>query len=144
MPALNKSYETFERPGIVVSYRVSNVRIFKGSMVAVNSAGWLVPMTHATASLKYVGVANDTIDNSTGTAGGKSVSVTKSGSFCYPLATGTITQVDLGKEVFVTSDWEIQIVTTGLTNQYKVGTIVAIEQTSGLTGARIRIDNYSL
>ncbi len=144
MPALTKSYETFERPGIVVSYRVSNVKIYKGSMVGVNSTGWLVPMSHATASLKFVGVANETVDNSTGTAGAKSATVTKSGSFCYPLATGAIVQADIGKEVFMTTDWEIQLVTTGLTTQYKGGTVVSIEQTNGLTGARIRIDNYSL
>lgn len=144
MPALIKSYETFERPGIVVSYRMSNVRVFKGSLVGVNATGWLVPMNHATAGLRFVGVANETLDNLSGPIGSKSVSITKSGSFCYPLATGAITQADIGREVFMNTDWEIQLVTTGLTNQYRVGTVVSIEQTSGLTGARVRIDNYSL
>ena len=123
MPALTKNYECFERPGLVVSYRVSNVKIFKGSLVGLNASGHLVPMLHTTAGLRFVGIANELCDNTGGTAGQKFVNVTKSGSFVYT----------------------VQVATAGLTTQYKVGTIVALEQSStGVSGLRIRIDNYTV
>lgn len=144
--ALSKPFETYERPGLVVSYKVSNTKVFKGANVGVNSFGFLVPMSHATSSLKYVGVANDTVDNSGGAAGDKSVNVTKTGSFVFKAAaTYSPSQADIGKEVYSLTDWEVQVSTVGLTNQYKVGTIVGLESTStGVTGVRVRVDNYSV
>lgn len=145
MAALTASFETYEKPGLVVSYKLAAVKIFKGSMVGVNSSGYLTKMDHGTANLKFVGVANETVDNSAGNAGDKSLNVTKSGSFVLKANGFTPAVGDLGKEVYAYSDWEIQAVTTGLSNQYKVGTIVSIESTStGSAGARVRVDNYSL
>lgn len=146
MAALTTNYETFEKPGIVVSYKLSNVAVYKGAMLAINSSGYAIPITHATASLKFAGVANEKADNSGGSAGDKSVNITKSGSFVFKAASGyTPAQADIGKEVYVNSDWEVQVSTSGLTNQYKVGTIVGIESTAtGAAGVRVRIDNYSL
>lgn len=146
MAALTQSYETFEKPGLVVSYKQSNVKIYKGALIAVNASGYAIPIAHGTASLKFVGVANETIDNSAGSAGDKSINLTKSGSFVFKAASGFAPAVaDIGKEVYANTDWEVQIATGGLTNQYKVGTIVAIENTStGAAGVRVRVDNYSL
>jgi len=146
LAALTQSYETFEKPGLVVSYKQSNVRIYKGALIAVNASGYAIPIAHGTASLKFVGVANETIDNSAGSAGDKSINLTKSGSFVFKAASGFAPAVaDIGKEVYANTDWEVQIATGGLTNQYKVGTIVAIENTStGAAGVRVRVDNYSL
>jgi len=130
LAALTQSYETFEKPGLVVSYKQSNVRIYKGALIAVNASGYAIPIAHGTASLKFVGVANETIDNSAGSAGDKSINLTKSGSFVFKAASGFAPAVaDIGKEVYANTDWEVQIATGGLTNQYKVGTIVAIENT---------------
>jgi len=144
--ALSKSFETFERPGLVVSYKVSNTKIYKGANVGVNTLGFLVPMSHATATLKYVGVANDTVDNTAGATGDKSLNVTKSGSFVLKAAAGFLpVQADIGKEVYALTDWEVQVSTLGLTNQYKVGTIMTVESTStGVAGVRVRVDNYSV
>jgi hypothetical protein len=143
---LTTAFETYERPGLVVSYKLSNVKVYKGALVGVNSSGYLVPMAHGTASLKFVGVTNETVDNSAGSAGDKSVNVTKTGSFVMKAVTGYSPAIaDLGKEVYANSDFEVQIATTGLTNQYKVGTIVAVESTStGAAGVRIRVGNYSV
>lgn len=146
MAALTQPYEAYERPGLVVSYKLSNVKIYKGALVGVNASGYVVPMAHGTASLKFVGAANDTVDNSAGSAGDRSVNVTKSGSLVYRPASGyTPAIADLGKEVYVSTDNEVQTSTVGLTNLYKVGTIVALETASGgAQGVRVRIDNYSL
>jgi hypothetical protein len=122
------------------------VKILKGSLVAVNVSGYLVPIAHGTANLKFVGVANETVDNSAGSAGDKSLNVTKTGSFVMKAASGfTPALADLGKEVYANTDWEVQVSTSGLTNLYKVGTIVSTETTStGAAGVRVRIDNHSV
>lgn len=144
--ALSKPFETYERPGLVVAYKQSNVKVHKGAAVAVNASGFAAPISHATANLKFVGVANETVDNSAGAAGDKSVNLTKSGSFVFKAASGyTPGQADVGKEVYALTDWEVQVSAVGLTNLYKVGTIVAIETTStGQPGVRVRIDNHSV
>ena len=146
MAALTTAFEAFEKPGLVVSYKVSNTKIFKGALVGVNASGYLVPMAHGTASLKFVGIANAGVDNSAGAAGDKSLNVGKSGAFVFKAASGFSPAIaDLGKEVYANTDWEVQIATVGLTNSYKVGTITALETTStGDTGVRVRIDNYSV
>lgn len=145
MAALTTTYEAFEKPGLLQNYKVSNVKIFKGSLVGVNASGFLVSMAHGTANLKFVGVAGETVDNSAGSAGDKSLNVVRSASFVYKPASGfTPAQADIGKEVYANTDWEVQIATAGLTNQYKVGRICALETTStGASGVRIRIDDYA-
>ncbi|MEQ1823164.1 MAG: hypothetical protein ABL949_11685 [Fimbriimonadaceae bacterium] len=142
--ALTQPYENFEKPGIVVGYKLSNVKVYKGALLAVNSSGYAIPLTHATASLKFIGIANETIDNSAGNAGDKSINVTKSGSFVFKAAAGFApAQADIGKELYALSDWEVQIATAGLTNQYKVGRILGLESTStGVTGVRLRVEDY--
>ena len=144
--SLSKAFETFERPGLVVSYKLSNIKVYKGAFIAVNSSGFALPISHATSSLRYVGVANETVDNTAGTAGDKTVNLTKSGTFVFKAASGyTPSQADIGKEVYASTDWEVQTSTSGLSNLYKVGSIVAIETTStGAAGVRVRVTNYTL
>lgn len=146
MAALTQSYEAFERPGLVVSYKLSNTTVYKGALVGALSTGYAAPMNHATASMKFLGVANETVNNASGLPGDKAVNITKSGSFVFKAASGFAPSVaDIGKEVYANSDWEVQVSTTGLTNQYKVGTIVALETTAnGAAGVRVRIDNYTV
>lgn len=144
--ALTKPFEAFERPGLLMSYKLAAVKVYKGALVGVNSSGFATPMTHATAGLKFIGVANETVDNSGGAAGDKSVNVTKVGSFVFKAASGfTPAQGDLGVEVNVSSDFEVKKGTSGLTNTYPVGTIMGIEATStSESGVRIRIDAHTV
>ena len=144
MAALTTSYEAFEKPGLVISYKASNVKIYKGAMVGINSSGYAIPMAHGTASLKFAGIANETVDNSAGAAGDKSINVTKSGSFVLKAVSGyTPAQADVGAEVYANTDWEVQASTGGLTNQYKVGRVTGLENTStGTSGVRVRVDGY--
>jgi hypothetical protein len=145
LAALTQSYETFEKPGLVVSYKLSNVKVYKGALLGLNSSGYLAPMAHGTASLKFAGIANETVDNSGGSAGDKSVNLTKSGSFVFKAASGfSPAQADIGAEVYANTDWEVQASTGGLTNPYKVGRIIGLETTStGTTGVRVRVDGYT-
>jgi hypothetical protein len=146
MPALTQAFETYEKPGLVVNYRQSNVKLFKGALIGTNANGHAVAMAHTVANLRFVGVAVDTVDNAAGTAGDKGIAVAKVGSFVLKAASGfTPAQADVGKEVFANSDWEVQIATAGLTHPYKVGTIVGVELTStGAAGVRVRIDQHTV
>lgn len=144
MAALTKAYEAFIKPNIISFYKVAaSTTIYKGALVGVNSSGYVVSMAHGTGSLKFLGIAEETVAN-TGANGAASVRVAKAGSGVYADAAAAV-QADIGKEVYANSDNEVQVVTTGLTNQYKVGTLIALETTSGgAAGLRVRIDNYTL
>lgn len=143
MAALAKAFEAFPKPTIIVNYKIAaSTTIYKGALVGVNANGFLVPMSHSTANLKFVGIAEETVTNS-GSNGSKSCRVSKSGGGVYVDLSST-TQASIGAEVYAKTDNELQINTSGLTNEYKVGTIVALEQTStGVAGLRIRIDRYT-
>lgn len=140
MPALTKPFETYEKPGIVVSYNVgTNTTIFKGALVGVSSAGNIVPMNHTIANLKFVGVANESVVTTTET---KRITVTKSGTFVFATASANVNKT--GGDAWAKFDGEVQDVATGLTNAYIIGTIVGTESTSdNLGGYRIRIDNHT-
>lgn len=140
MAALTQPFETYEKPGIVVSYTTaSNTTIFKGGLVGVNASGQIVPMSHSTANLKFVGVANETVIATTET---KRITITKSGTFVFATTATNVNKT--GSEAYVRFDGEVQDAATGLTNSYVVGTIVGIEAPStGGAGYRIRIDNHT-
>jgi hypothetical protein len=140
MPALTKAFETYEKPGIVVSYNVGiNTSIYKGALVGVNSSGLVVPMNHATSSLKFIGIANESVITTTEA---KRITITKSGTFVLPSSSTVAGK--LGGDAWAKSDNEVQDSSTGLTNAYIVGTIVGIESTStNGNGYRIRIDNHT-
>jgi hypothetical protein len=129
-----------------MAYKLAATKVWKGAMVGVDATGYLRPMNPATANLKFVGMANETVDNAAGNAGDKSVNVTKTGSFVLKAASGyTPAITELGKEAYAASDWETNSSATGLTNAYKIGTIVAVETSAtGSPGARVRIDNYTV
>ncbi len=139
MPALTKPFETYEKPGIVVSYlAANNTAIFKGALVGVNTSGRVVPMTPATANLKFIGVANESITAGTD----KRLTVTKSGTFVYAATSPAADKV--GADAFASDDNTLTATSAGLTNAYVVGTIVGVEMSStGTNGYRIRIDNHT-
>jgi hypothetical protein len=143
MAALANAFEAFPKPTIIVNYKIAaSTTIYKGALVGVNANGFLVPMSHAAANLKFVGIAEETVENA-GSNGAKSCRVSKSGGGVYVDLSST-TQASIGAEVYAKTDNELQINTSGLTSEYRVGTIVALEQTStGVAGLRIRIDRHT-
>lgn len=145
MAALNKPYEAFERPGIVVSVKLAQTKVYKGGMVAVNASGWATAITPQGSNLKFVGVANETVDNTNGNLGERAVAVTKAGTFVFKASGFVPAQADIGKDAYAASDWEVQNTAAGLNTAYKVGTIVGIETTAtGEPGVRVRIDNHTV
>lgn len=137
MPALTQPYETHEREGLIIAYPVkTNVKIWKGALVCVDSTGYLVPASD-TANLRFVGVAFESVDNTGGANGAKRCRVIKRGSFVYNRV-GSYTQADIGTTVRATSDNEVAKTST---NNIIVGTVVELVDGNRV---RIRIDNHTV
>lgn len=92
-------------------------KIFAGSMVAVDSSGNALPATAAT-SQPAVGVAQKTVDNTTGAAGDLSVVIeTSHGEVAYKMnsaaAGGLVSAKHIGSEVYITDDNTVTALSAG-------------------------------
>ncbi|MBU4231719.1 MAG: hypothetical protein KKF43_04230, partial [Proteobacteria bacterium] len=81
MSALTRDRATPYREGIEVEYLVAaNTKIYAGSLVCVNAAGYAAPAAD-TIGYQIAGVALEQVDNSDGSDGGKIVRVRRAGVF---------------------------------------------------------------
>lgn len=101
MTALAKDRNTPARDGRVLSYLLgAGKKVFAGSIVVLT--GGYAEAGTAAASLKAVGRANESVDNTGGAAGAKSVLVER-GVFLFA-NDGTITQADVGGTCYIVDD----------------------------------------
>jgi hypothetical protein len=133
MAASTAPREASKKPGFLQNYALGICRVNKGTLVSLRTDGLLYPARAGTATDIFAGVAYETIDNSTGTAGGAFCRVEKSGSYIFN-ATSAVTQADVGQPYYAADD---QTVTTVGTSNHLVG--YAVEPTDS-TDVRIRID----
>ncbi len=133
MAASTGPREAQKKPGFLQSYALGICRINKGTMVSIRTDGYLYPARSGTASDSFVGVAYETVDNSTGAAGAAICRVEKSGSFVFG-ASSAATQADIGQAYYAADDQTVTIANTG--NQL-IGYAVEIIDSSDV---RIRID----
>ncbi len=137
MPALTGPHEAQEKEGLLIAYPVKGgVRIWKGALVCLDNAGYLVPASD-TANLRFVGVAFESVDNASGADGAKRCRVIKRGTFLYNRS-GTFNQNDVGTVVRAVSDNEVAKTSV---NNILVGTVVELPSS---TTVRIRIDNHTV
>lgn len=123
MTAVTADIETLSRPGDIVSYPVAaSTKIYKGTLIQLAS-GYATSMTKA-ASLVFVGVALEYVDNSAGSAGDKSVRVSRKGIHEFTLASAAIT--DVGVSVYALDN---ATVTKTSTDATEVGRTVKFENT---------------
>lgn len=115
--------------------------VFEGSIVLATGgyAGAFVPA----ASQPYLGVALETVDNSAGSNGDKSILVAHTGVFSFK--TSGATQADLGKLVYLdagSSGTPISVTTSDPgANDVKVGRIIEVVSA---TEVKVRVDGYAL
>lgn len=130
MTQLAKNKDVPIKVGDVESFLVEdNVRIYKGALVCLNAAGYLVPAADS-ANFTLAGIAYEECDNTlTGHAqGGKSCRVQR-GVIAKVVAT-SITQAMLGEMMYVVDDQTVDDAVG--TNAIKAGTLVDYESaTSG-------------
>lgn len=129
MTALTQGRALKERSLRDIGYAVdAAIKIYGGALVALSAAGDARPAGNNTVT-RCVGVAQDSVDNSSGVAGDKTVIVRRS---CYPFATTDITRADIGKTCWAVDDQTVtKTQPTG--TPAKVGEIVEVELTGTST-----------
>jgi len=116
---------TPEMTGLPAFPVAASTKIYKGSLVALN-AGYAVPASTATG-LVALGRARDTVDNSAGLAGAKSVEVDP-GTFRWANSSSTdeITQAEVGSDCYIVDDQTVAK-TSGTNTRSVAGKVVAVD-----------------
>ena len=118
MSALTRDRATPYREGIEIEYPVAaNTKIYAGSLVCVNAAGYAVPAAD-TSGYRFAGVALEQVDNSDG---GKNVRVRRAGVFEFDAV--SISQDMVGAPMYAADDHTFDDA-AGPTNDIKVGLLV--------------------
>jgi len=124
MAALTADRDTDRREGDFYEYDVvASDIIYKGSIVLLDASGDAEPGSSA-ASLIAGGRAEETVDNSSGSAGDKTVRVRKGVFKWANSGTNTIDATDIGDPAYVEDD---QTVGNLSTSQSSIGTIRAVD-----------------
>ena len=126
--ALTADRNTRRREGVLATYKVAaSTTIYAGALVCINSSGYAVPAAD-TSGFKFVGVATEQVDNSSGSDGDKNVVVQRKGTFAFTKDTPAIT--DIGVSFYVKDDGEVQTAASA-TNDVLVGVCVDIDTGTG-------------
>jgi hypothetical protein len=121
MSALTRDRATPYREGIEVEYPVAtNMKIYAGSLVCINAAGYAAPAADTTG-YRFAGVAMEKVDNSAGSNGSETVKLRRAGVFEFDAV--SITQAMVGTDMFATDDHTFDDA-AGPTNDIKVGRLV--------------------
>jgi hypothetical protein len=132
------------KDGVIVSFKMAAVKIFKGAMVgmadetlvSVPDTGYVTNLaTGTTNAMLFVGVAEEAVDNSGGSAGDKSIKVRRTGRFVFSKSSAG--QGDVGREFYASSNQDLATVAT---KNAKVGKCTALVDTSHL---EVDISNYA-
>lgn len=105
MSALTKDRDTPERDGMLLNLPVAAAtKIYAGSIVALDASGNAVPGA-ANATLKAVGRAEETVDNSSGSSGDKAIEI-KRGVFRFANSADAdeIGRADIGGPAYLVDD----------------------------------------
>lgn len=127
MTALTQSRNTKRRDGRLTSDPVAAaVRIYAGSMIALNAGGWAVPAGTAGAGNARA-IALEEIDNTQGANGALRVSGERTcGAFANSAAGDLITRADIGATAYVVDDQTVAK-TDGGTGRDIAGKIVDVD-----------------
>jgi len=137
---LSAAREKPTRDGKVNSFKMDAVKLYKGGCVLRTAAGYATYVV--AASQPFLGVAIETIDNSAGSAGDKSIRCAAEGVFSFVAASMTI--ANIGDEVYWddgSSGTPGQVVTSDPGCGPKVGRIVEVVSA---TEVMVRINGYAL
>lgn len=123
---------TDRQDGEVLSFKQAAVKIPEGALVSVNAAGYATNATDA-ANDVFVGIADETVDNSAGSAGDKSIKVRRTGVYTVAFG-GTATIADVNTLVYVSDNATVNLA-AALTNDVLVGRIVEF-----ISASSVRVD----
>jgi hypothetical protein len=123
---------TDRQDGVVLPFKMGVEEIFEGALVAINAAGYAVNAGDD-ASTVVVGVADESVDNSGGSAGDKEIKVVRTGVFTFNTAYSAA-QTDVNN-IAMASDNQTVDLAANTTNDIPVGRIVEV-----LSSSKVRVD----
>lgn len=124
MPLTQDRNTSMKATDVVVLGLAASTRIFGGSLVMLNAAGFLVPGSTATG-LTYAGRAEEFADNTSGAAGAVKTPVRRNKAFKWT-NDGSIVQANLLKTAYVVDDGTVAATDGGGTRS-AAGRIVGID-----------------
>ena len=126
MAALTKDRNTGRRQAKRFSDLVgAAVKIFTGSIVALNATGYAVPGVTAT-TLVARGIAQETIDNSGGADGDLRVEVMGGQQAYHVVNDGSIDRTHIGKTCYIVDDQTVAA-TDGTATRSVAGTVADVD-----------------
>lgn len=131
MVALTKDRNTVRRDGVQFNDPVAaSTRIFAGSLMCLNAAGFAVPGSTST-TLKARGVAQEQVDNRDGAAGDLRIE-SRRGVFPFVNSTSTdeITRADIGATAYIVDDQTVA--KTSATNTRSVAGVIRDVDSDGV------------
>ena len=136
-----QAWDTKRSEGDIVPLKMGAEKIYKGTMVDIDATGYAVQIAE-TASLVFAGVAAETVDNSAGSPGAKSISVRTTGEFKFKTTglaqtnVGDIAYADLGN----TDAGQRVLDTPTAAKELAVGRYAGLDSS---TVAIVRIDGFA-
>lgn len=124
MPLTADRNTPFKQSYVVVFGVAAGVRIYAGSIIALNPNGFAIPGKTATG-LTYAGCAEESVDNTSGSDGAVSVKVHRNRAFKWA-SDGTVTQSRLLKPAFIVDDATVST-TDGSGTRSAAGLVVGID-----------------
>lgn len=104
---LTADRNTQMKDGELIAVKMAVAKVFAGSLVAINASGYATPGA-AAATLTYFGRAEETVDNSAGSAGDVTVQVRRGKMFKWGnYASDAVTQAELGKLCYIYDDAQV-------------------------------------
>lgn len=114
--------------GQVISIPLAAIKVFEGGLISITTTTGYAGKAGDDANTVFAGVADETVDNSAGSAGDKSVPV-RVGEVVKLAAGFTATQAHVGTEVYLSDDQTVDLVGT-TTNDVYAGRIVEFVSSS--------------
>ena len=125
MANLTKAFDIPWKAGEDLSLALGAVKIYRGAAVGiVTGTGYVVVFNPATAGMRFVGIATETVDNSAGNAGDKRIKVKRKGIVEFNQSVLAVT--DINSPAYLSDDNTV----TTTPNAICVGVIVAIDGSS--------------
>lgn len=127
MPALTQDRNTPMKEGEELPFPVAaGAKIFAGSIVVANAAGFAAPGSTAT-TLTALGRAEEYVDNTVGANGAKTVRVRRSKAFKFANLPGDpVVQADLYKVCYLVDDQTVAK-TNGANTRSAAGKVVGVD-----------------
>lgn len=114
------------KDGDLVSLPMAAVSVFAGSLVVANASGFVTKGAVAT-TLTYLGRAEESKDNSAGSAGDKSIMVRRKQAFKWKNSgADPVLQASLGKVCYIVDD-ETVASTNGTNTRSQAGIVVQLD-----------------